>query len=90
MARGITEQEQSLVTEMLGKARAAMCAIENYDQATVDRLCRAIAWATANEQTASKLGQMSVDDLKQGLRDLGRKHYQRKYLMEALHECDLG
>ena len=45
------------------RARApAMTAIESYDQPTVDRLCRAVAWATANEVTATRLAQMSVDE----------------------------
>jgi len=60
MARAITEQEKQLAAAMLARARAAMAAIENYDQATVDRLCRAVAWATANMETATKLANMSV------------------------------
>ena len=48
MARLITDEEKSLASELLQKARAAMKAIEPYDQARVDDLCRAVSWATAN------------------------------------------
>jgi hypothetical protein len=47
---------------MLSKARAAMQEIEGYDQERVDRLCRAVAWATANDVTATRLANMSVDE----------------------------
>ena len=62
MARTITEDEQKLAQEMLEKARAAMKVLEPYDQAGVDRLCRAVAWATANEPTFAALTQMSVKE----------------------------
>ncbi len=90
MARPITEQEQSLVTELLQKARAAMCAMENYDQPAVDRLCRAIAWATANEQTASKLGQMSVDESGMGDPAPGRRFKILGILRDALRQKSMG
>ena len=47
---------------LVANAREAMRAIEAYDQATVDRLCRAIAWAGGNEATATRLARMSVDE----------------------------
>src|SRR6185312_760635 len=67
MARAITEQEKQLAAAMLARARAAMAAIENYDQATVDRLCRAVAWATANMETATKLANMSEEIPEKGI-----------------------
>ena len=39
-----------------------MAAADHYDQVTVDRLCRAVAWATANDQTFARLTRMSVDE----------------------------
>ena len=44
-----------------------MAAIDHYDQATVDRLCRAVAWATANEQTFDRLTRMSVNESGMGI-----------------------
>ena len=39
-----------------------MAQVDGYDQATVDRLCRAIAGATANEETFGRLTRMSVEE----------------------------
>src|SRR6187397_3273492 len=46
-----------------------MTAANDYDQATVDRLCQAIAWATANEGTFGRLTRMSVDESGMGSAD---------------------
>ena len=62
MARLIAEAEKSAAQELLSRSRAAMIAVDHYDQATVDRLCRAVAWATANEQTFGRLTRMSVEE----------------------------
>ena len=62
MARVITAEEKSSALELLGRARAAMAEVADYDQATVDRLCQAIAWATANEDTFGRLTRMSVEE----------------------------
>ena len=62
MARTITEEEQASAQELLNRARAAVDAVAQYDQARVDQLCRAVAWATANEQTFGRLTRMSVDE----------------------------
>ena len=62
MERAITEEEKASAQDLLKRARAAMAAVSHYDQDTVDKLCRAIAWATANEQTFGRLTRMSVDE----------------------------
>jgi sulfoacetaldehyde dehydrogenase len=62
MARDITPEEKALAAELVRKARAAMDAIKDYDQAQVDRLCRAIGWATGNEKTFLRIAQMGVDE----------------------------
>jgi sulfoacetaldehyde dehydrogenase len=90
MVRPITEQEQGLVQELLRKARATMCAIANYDQATVDRLCRAVAWATGNEQAACRLGQMSVEESGMGDPAPGRRFKILGVLRDALRQKSMG
>src|SRR5438445_13849262 len=60
--RVVTEEERAAAQALLGRARSAMAAVDHYDQATVDRLCRAVAWATANEETFGRLTRMSVDE----------------------------
>ena len=62
MAREITEEEKTLARELVERARASMKAIENYDQAQVDRLCQAMGWQLYNEKNAFRLVNMSVDE----------------------------
>jgi len=62
MARTITDEEIASAQMLLDRARTAMAQIDHYDQATVDRLCRAVAGATANEQTFGRLTRMSVEE----------------------------
>lgn len=62
MARTLTDDEKASAQALLHRARTAMAAAENYDQARVDRLCQAVAWATANEQTFGRLTRMSVEE----------------------------
>ena len=52
--RTITAEELSVVQTLVARAKAAMEAVETYDQAAVDRLCRAVAWAGGNEATAHR------------------------------------
>jgi len=42
-------QKEELETA-LERARKALAIIETYDQARVDRLCQAVAWAVANKK----------------------------------------
>ena len=67
--RAVTEEERAAAHALLARARAAMAAIDQYDQATVDRLCRAVAWATGNEQTFGRLTRMSVEESGMGSAD---------------------
>ena len=67
--RATTDEEKASTQDFLKRSRAAMLAADHFDQATVDRLCRAIAWATANEQTFGRLTRMSVDESGMGSAD---------------------
>jgi sulfoacetaldehyde dehydrogenase len=90
MARTITDQEKSVAQELLGKAKAAMRAIECYDQQAVDRVCRAVAWASANEQTAIRLANMSVDESGMGSREPTRRAKVQGILRDALRQKSMG
>jgi sulfoacetaldehyde dehydrogenase len=90
VAREITEQEKRVAGEMLAKARAAMEQIDSYDQARVDRLCRAVAWATANMETATKLANMSVDESGMGGRTPSRRAKVLGILRDALRQKSMG
>src|SRR5689334_20469293 len=62
MARTLTDDEKASAQALLRRARTAMDAAAGYDQTRVDRLCQAVAWATANEQTFARLTRMSVEE----------------------------
>ena len=92
MARAVTPEEQTYAQELLQRARCAMKAIERYDQAAIDRLCRAVAWATANEHTATRLAHMGVDESGLGDRE-GRPNKRFKILgilRDALRQKSMG
>src|SRR6476659_8150440 len=89
-ARTITAEETGLVHELIGKARGAMRAIEAYDQPTVDRLCRAVAWAGGNEQTAIRLANMSVDESGMAKREPTRRAKVLGLLRDALRQKSMG
>ncbi len=90
MARQITEEEKKLAKDLLQRGRAAMQAIESYDQAAVDRLCRAVAWAVANETTAVRLTNMSVDESGMGDREPTRRFKVLGILRDALRQKSMG
>ena len=92
MARSLTPEEKQYAQELLQRARRAMCLIESYDQARIDRLCQAVGWATANEKTFTRLSCMSVDESGLGDRD-GRPNKRFKImgiLRDALRQKSMG
>jgi sulfoacetaldehyde dehydrogenase len=89
-ARTITPEETAEVTALVARARAAMQAIDHYDQATVDRIIRAVAWAGGNEQTAVKLANMSVDESGMGGREPTRRAKVLGILRDALRQKSIG
>src|SRR5579872_2348351 len=84
MARVITDEEKQYAQELLKRARCAMRAIEDYDQAKIDRLCQAVAWATANETTFTRLAYMSTDE--SGLGDREGRPAKRFKIMGILRD----
>jgi sulfoacetaldehyde dehydrogenase len=67
--RPTTEEEKASAQQLLARARAAMAQVDPCNQRTVDRLCRAVAWATANERTFGRLTRMSVEESGMGSAD---------------------
>ncbi|HEV3215005.1 MAG TPA: aldehyde dehydrogenase family protein [Vicinamibacterales bacterium] len=88
--RTITDEETEVAQELLGRARAAMQAIESCDQAQADRLCRAVAWAGGNQETAARLANMSVDETGMGSREPGRRSKVLGILRDALRQKSMG
>jgi sulfoacetaldehyde dehydrogenase len=89
-ARSITPEEQATAQGLLARARAAMRAAETLDQAAVDRLCRAIAWAGGNEETAIRLAKMSVDESGMGSPEPKRRAKVLGVLRDALRQKSIG
>jgi sulfoacetaldehyde dehydrogenase len=88
--RAITPEEAQLARQLLASARAAMRAIEEYDQPMVDRLCRAVAWAAGNERTAVRLANMNVDETGLGSREPTRRAKILGILRDALRQPSMG
>jgi sulfoacetaldehyde dehydrogenase len=92
MARPITEEEKQYAQELLERARSAQKQIEHLDQAAVDRAIQAVAWATANEKTFTRLARMGVEE--SGLGDWeGRPNKRFKIkgvLRDALRQKSVG
>jgi sulfoacetaldehyde dehydrogenase len=88
--REITLEEQATVTRLVGRARAAMEQAASLDQAAVDRLCRAIAWAGGNEATARRLAEMSVTESGLGSPEPSRRSKVLGILRDALRQKSMG
>jgi sulfoacetaldehyde dehydrogenase len=89
-ARAITPEEQATARTLVANAKAAMLAVEAYDQAAVDRLCRAIGWAGGNETTATKLARMSVEESGMGSPEPKRRAKVQGVLRDALRQKSIG
>ena len=90
MAREITPEEKATAAGMLLKAREAMRQIDDYSQEQVDRLCRAVAWASGNEAAAVRLANMSVDESGMGSREPKRRAKILGVLRDALRQKSIG
>jgi acyl-CoA reductase-like NAD-dependent aldehyde dehydrogenase len=88
--RTITQAEQDIVRDAISCARRAMAEAERYGQADVDRLCRAVAWAGGNEQTAVRLAAMSVDESGMGSPEPRRRAKVLGILRDALRQPSIG
>src|SRR6516162_6943245 len=88
--RTITPDERATAAALLARARGAMEAVESLDQAAVDRLCRAVAWAGGNEKTATRLARMSVDESGMGSPEPKRRAKVLGILRDALRQKSMG
>src|SRR6266516_3446533 len=88
--RSLTQAEQQTAQDLLSRSRAAMRAIEDLDQAAVDRLCRAVAWAGGNEKAATALAKMSVAESGMGSPEPRRRAKVAGILRDALRQKSIG
>jgi sulfoacetaldehyde dehydrogenase len=91
-ARPITEEQREELDACFDKARKALAVIETYDQARVDRLCQAVAWAVANKKTFTRLVDEGIRE--SGLGDyesrMGKRMKIRGVLRDALRQKSVG
>lgn len=90
--RQLTDAERSHAHELLDKARKAQDIVKDYNQETVDRICRAVGWAAGNEATFERIAQMGVDE--SGIGDRAHRVAKRfkiqGVLRDALRQKSVG
>jgi sulfoacetaldehyde dehydrogenase len=88
----INDEQRAELDDVFERARKALAIIETYDQARVDRLCQAVAWAVANKQTFTRLVDMGIQE--SGLGDpvsrMGKRMKIRGVLRDALRQKSVG
>jgi sulfoacetaldehyde dehydrogenase len=91
-AKPISEEQRQELDEVFARAKKALAIIATYDQARVDRLCQAVAWAVANKRTFTRLVEMGIAE--SGLGDpesrMGKRMKIRGVLRDALRQKSVG
>ncbi|HWR44521.1 aldehyde dehydrogenase family protein [Sporomusa sp.] len=92
MANELTKEQQEELDLVLEKARKALAIIETYDQARVDRLCQAVAWAVANKKTFERLVDMGIEESRLGdpVSRMNKRFKIRGVLRDALRQKSVG
>jgi sulfoacetaldehyde dehydrogenase len=89
---GINDEQKAELDQAFERARKALAIIETFDQARVDRLCQAIAWAVANKKTFTGLVDMGIKE--SGLGDaesrMNKRMKIRGVLRDALRQKSVG
>ena len=88
----ITEEQRAELDGAFERARKALAIIETYDQARVDRLCQAVAWAVANKKVFTGLVAMGIAESRLGDPDsrMGKRMKIRGILRDALRQKSVG
>jgi sulfoacetaldehyde dehydrogenase len=88
----LSEEQQAELATVFERARKALAIIETYDQARVDRLCQAVAWAVANKHQFTQLVDMGIKESGLGDPDsrMGKRMKIRGVLRDALRQKSVG
>jgi sulfoacetaldehyde dehydrogenase len=88
----ISDEQAQELDEAFVRARKALAIIETYDQAKVDRLCQAVAWAVSNKKTFTRLVDEGIKE--SGLGDavsrMNKRMKIRGVLRDALRQRSVG
>lgn len=92
MVDELTKEQQEELETVLDRARKALSIIETYDQARLDRLCQAVAWAVANKKTFARLVDMGIEESKLGdpVSRMNKRLKIRGVLRDALRQKSVG
>ncbi len=92
MDNAITESQIDELNDVFSRAKVALNVIEKYDQATVDRLCQAVAWSVANKKTFKELVEMGIAESKLGdpVSRMSKRFKIRGCLRDALRQKSIG
>ena len=88
----INAEQRAELDNAFAKARAALAIIETYDQARIDRLCQAVAWAVSNKKTFTRLVAEGIAESRLGDPDsrMGKRMKIRGILRDALRQKSVG
>ena len=88
----ISDDQRQELDDAFARARKALAIIETYDQARVDRLCQAVAWAVSNKRSFTRLVAMGIAE--SGLGDsetrMNKRMKIRGVLRDALRQRSVG
>ena len=88
----LTPSQRAELDTALAKSKQALETIATYDQARVDRLCQAVAWAVANKRTFLQLVDLGIKE--SGLGDpvsrANKRFKIRGILRDALRQKSIG
>ncbi|MEM1434762.1 MAG: aldehyde dehydrogenase family protein [Pseudomonadota bacterium] len=89
----LSQDPSAVIAELVARSRAAQAQIENYTQAQVDELIRAMVWSVARPGVAEKIAQFTVDETALGDYDGKFLKIQRKTratLMDIIDDKSVG
>lgn len=90
--KSLSPEQEDELDDVFARAQAALKIIETYDQARVDRLIRAVAWAVANRASFHRLVGMGIEE--SGLGDfesrMNKRMKIRGVLRDALRSPSVG
>lgn len=88
----ITEEQKRELDLAFERAKKALAIIETYDQAKVDRLCQAVAWAVSNKKTFARLVDMGIEESRLGdpVSRMNKRFKIRGVLRDALRQKSIG
>ncbi|MGL4256157.1 MAG: aldehyde dehydrogenase family protein [Microbacterium sp.] len=90
--KSLSPEQVAELDEVFARAQAALEVIATYDQARVDRLIQAVAWAVANRTTFHRLVRMGIEE--SGLGDfdsrMNKRMKIRGVLRDALRSLSVG